>query len=62
MDEKEQSLFEQFPSAFPEKMEKKESIDHISQALGHADVKTTKVYLASFSTEDMAKYTEIDLG
>lgn len=43
-------------------LEKKESIDHISQALGHADVKTTKVYLASFSTEDMAKYTEIDLG
>ena len=28
MDEKEQSLFEQFPSAFPEKMEKKESIDN----------------------------------
>ena len=40
---------------------KGESIDHISQALGHQDIKTTKVYLKSFSSEQMAQFTAIDL-
>lgn len=41
---------------------KGESIEKISQALGHADVETTKTYLASFGKMEMAKATDIDLG
>ena len=41
---------------------KGESIEKISQALGHADVETTKTYLESFGKMEMAKATDIDLG
>lgn len=33
----------------------------IGQALGHSSLATTEIYLAGFSTEEMAKLTDIDL-
>ena len=40
---------------------KGESVARISQALGHADTKTTQIYLAGFDAETMAEHTEIEL-
>lgn len=40
---------------------KGEDVAHISQALGHADTKTTQIYLAGFDTETMAAATDIEL-
>lgn len=37
------------------------SIEAIGQALGHADTKTTEIYLAGFSTAEMAELTDVDL-